>query len=135
MQGDECDSLIIGFGYAPNENGDFHLRFGPMNTENGRKRLNVLLTRARESIDFFCSVRSSDFKLSDNESINLLRQWIAFSERNESNNEVVFPYDLEPKIEGRTLVFNRIQNTLPTAREIVTLQSVLESRGWNVQFA
>jgi superfamily I DNA and/or RNA helicase len=135
VQGDECDSLIIGFGYAPNENGDFHLRFGPMNTENGRKRLNVLLTRARESIDFFCSVKASDFKLSDNESINLLRQWIAFSERSESNQELVFPYGLSPTIDGNTLTFDRIQTALPKAREVATLQNVLEQRGWNVQYS
>ena len=134
VQGDECDSLIIGFGYAPNENGDFHLRFGPMNTENGRKRLNVLLTRARESIDFFCSVKSSDFKLSDNESINLLRQWIAFSERSESSNQRMFPHGLKPRVEGNNLVFHRIQETLPNAREVATLQSVLEARGWIVNY-
>ena len=135
VQGDECDSLIIGFGYAPNENGDFHLRFGPMNTSNGRKRLNVLLTRARESIDFFCSVRSSDFKLSDNESINLLRQWIAFSETDFSASHVQFPYGLTPKIDGSTLTFNRIQEYLPNSREVATLQNVLENRGWDVSYA
>ncbi len=135
VQGDECDSLIIGFGYAPNESGDFHMRFGPMNTGNGRKRLNVLLTRARESIDFFCSIRSSDFKLSDNESINLLRQWIAFAEMDLAASEVQFPYGLTPTIDGKTLTFDRIQEFLPNSREVATLQSVLESRGWNVCYA
>ena len=135
VQGDECDSLIIGFGYAPKENGDFHLRFGPMNTENGRKRLNVLLTRARESIDFFCSVKASDFKLSDNESINLLRQWIAFSEKSESNQEIVFPYELAPKIHDNTLTFDRVQTALSKAREVATLQNVLEQRGWKIQYS
>lgn len=135
VQGDECDCLIIGFGYAPNENGEFHLRFGPMNTANGRKRLNVLLTRARESIDFFCSVRSSDFKLSDNESINLLRQWISFSETNSSTNHLSFPHGLTPKIDGSALTFNRIQDFLPNAREVATLQSVLESRGWKLHYS
>ena len=135
VQGDECDSLVIGFGYAPNETGDFHLRFGPMNTTNGRKRLNVLLTRARESIDFFCSVHSSDFKLSDNESINLLRQWIAFSEQNFSERELIFPHGLKPKIDGSSLVFDRIQELLPNAREVATMQGVLEYRGWKVSYS
>lgn len=134
VQGDECDALIIGFGYAPNEKGDFHLRFGPMNTANGRKRLNVLLTRARESIDFFCSVRSSDFKLSENESINLLRQWIAFSERDFSSEAIQFPHGLTPNIEGKTVTFDRIQSQLPNAREVATLQNVLEGRGWDVEY-
>ncbi len=134
VQGDECDSLVIGFGYAPNPGGDFHLRFGPMNTENGRKRLNVLLTRARESIYFFCSVKASDFKLSENESINLLRQWIAFSEKSESNRDVAFPYGLSPHVDGHSLTFNKIQTVLPKAREVATLQSVLEQRGWKLEY-
>lgn len=135
VQGDECDALIIGFGYAPNETGDFHKRFGPMNTANGRKRLNVLLTRARGTIDFFCSVRSSDFTLSDNESINLLRQWIAFSERAQSTETIAFPYGLSPTIDGNSIQFSRIQEVLSNARELSTLQGVLESRGWNVEYA
>ncbi|MFK7785713.1 MAG: AAA domain-containing protein [Crocinitomicaceae bacterium] len=134
VQGDECDSLVIGFGYAPNQDGDFHLRFGPINTENGRKRLNVLLTRARESIDFFCSVKASDFKLSENESINLLRQWIAFSEKSQSNGNVVFPYGLNPRVNGNSLTFDRIQTVLSKAREVATLQNVLEQRGWKVEY-
>lgn len=134
VQGDECDRLVIGFGYAPNEQGSFHLRFGPMNTANGRKRLNVLLTRSRESIDFFCSVRSSDFKLSDNESINLLRQWIAFSEKQDIMNHVQFPHELQPAINGKTLTFHQIQHKLASAREVATLQQVLENRGWMVAY-
>jgi superfamily I DNA and/or RNA helicase len=135
VQGDECDRLVIGFGYAPDETGNFNLRFGPMNTANGRKRLNVLLTRARETIDFFCSVRSSDFKLSENESINLLRQWIAFSETSQVRDETLFPHGLVPILDKTNqLNFSRIQEVLPMAREVVTLQSVLENRGWNISF-
>lgn len=134
VQGDECDALIIGFGYAPNELGDFHKRFGPMNTANGRKRLNVLLTRARGTIDFFCSVRSTDFSLSDNESINLLRQWIAFSESAHTSKTVAFPYNLTPKVDGNSIQFSRIQEVLSNARELATMQGVLEGRGWKVGY-
>lgn len=132
VQGDECDRLIISFGYAPNEDGDFHMRFGPMNTSNGRKRLNVLLTRAIQSIDFFCSVKASAFKLTDNESINLIRQWISFSEQYSETSTPEFPFGLQPKVIGNQLTFSRIQETLPNARELVTLQRALEQRGWKV---
>ena len=135
VQGDECDRLFVSFGYGKNEEGDFHMRFGPMNTTNGRKRLNVLLTRAIKSIDFFCSIQSSDFKLSDNESINLLRQWIAFSEKYSTSETLDFPFSLNPVIKENTLVFERIQETLPLAAELVTLERVLENRGWVVSYA
>ena len=135
VQGDECDRLIISFGYGPNEDNDFHMRFGPMNTVNGRKRINVLLTRAIKSIEFFCSVRSSDFKLSDNESINLLRQWISFSENYSADQSLTFPFGLQPTRYGNQLSFAKIHETLPLAQELVTLERVIENRGWKVKYS
>ena len=135
VQGDECDELIISFGYGKNESNDFYMRFGPMNTLNGRKRLNVLLTRARKEIHFFCSVKSSEFKLSENESINLLKKWIAFSESTPKKSSIQFPFDLSPDIKDNQLCFYAIQEKLPFAKEVTTLQSVLESRGWNVSYS
>jgi len=134
VQGDECDHLIISFGYAKNEDGEFHMRFGPMNTANGRKRLNVLLTRAIKSIHFFCSVQSSDFKLSDNESVNLLRQWISWSEHYTPKNEFLFPFGIQPDQHTTSLNFDRIHEKLPTAQELVTLQRVLLSRNWAITY-
>lgn len=134
VQGDECDHLFVSFGYAKNEDGEFHFRFGPMNTANGRKRLNVLLTRAIKSIRFFCSVKSTDFKLSDNESINLLRQWISFSENHAKNSKLDLPFGLNAEVNGNTITFDQIQKSLPNAREVATLQSVLENRGWKVKY-
>ena len=135
VQGDECDHLFISFGYARNEDGDFHMRFGPLNTANGRKRLNVLLTRAIKTIDFFSSVRSTDFKLSENESINLVRQWIAFAENYKDASELSFPFGMQPIRNENQLTFNKIQEALPNAREVVTLDRVLRSRGWKVAYS
>ncbi len=135
VQGDECDLLFISFGYAKNEDGDFHMRFGPMNTLNGRKRLNVLLTRSRQELHFFCSIKASDFKLRENESINLLKKWIAFSEQGSGLGGVRFPFDLQPEAEDEQLTFHAIQEKLPSAIELTTLQKVLESRGWRVSYS
>ena len=94
VQGDECDRLIISFGYAKNENGQFEMRFGPVNEKNGSKRLNVLFSRARKNIDFFASVKSEDFALSSNNSIRLLWRWFVFIEGEQlKQNEVVFPFE------------------------------------------
>ena len=105
-----------------------------MNSENGRKRLNVLLTRAIKSIQFYSSVRASDFKISDNESVNLLRKWIAFSESDVATDNIQFPFELKPKIDGNQLTFTAIHEKMNDAREIVTLHRVLEGRGWSVQY-
>jgi len=134
VQGDECDELYISFAYAKNVEDEFHHRFGPMNGSNGRNRLNVLLTRAKVQIHFFCSIKSSDFKLSENESINLLRKWIALSENYSEIKELVFPFNLSPTVIGNSLEFSEIQSKLSSADELVTLQSVLENRGWEVEY-
>lgn len=135
VQGDECDRLIISFGYGKNSEGEFHHRFGPMNTLNGRKRLNVLLTRARVHIDFFCSVQSEDFKLSENESINLIRQWIRFSENYVPQTNSFFPFKLSPTMNGNTLQFSEVYATLKEAKELVTIHRVLSERGWECAYA
>ena len=102
--------------------------------ENGRKRLNVLLTRAIKSIHFFCSIRSTDFRLSDNESVNLLRQWIAHSEFSDGDTVFELPFDLEYKTDNTTITLTRIQDKLKSAHELATLQHVLNNRGWTVQY-
>lgn len=134
VQGDECDCLFISFGFGKNEEGEFHHRFGPMNTVNGRKRLNVLVTRAKEQIFFFCSIRSIDFKLSSNESVNLLRQWIHFVETYQENELQSFPLNLEPEQHENELTFESIQNQVCSAKELVTLHNVLQKRGWKILY-
>ena len=134
VQGDECDILLISFAYGRNETGDFNMRFGPMNTLNGRKRLNVLLTRAIKRIEFFCSVRASEFKISDNESIELIRQWFSFSESYEATGFIEFPFELSPEVENEKVVFKNIQQKIPNAQELVTLHRALINRNWLAQY-
>lgn len=135
VQGDECDHLILSFGYARDTEGSFAMRFGPMNTANGRRRLNVLLTRARKKLDWFSSVQSTDFKLSDNESINLLRQWFLHLESFGKSDALALPFNLPFMTEGNTLTLVEGHKHLSEAREFVTFQQVMEARGWNIQYA
>jgi hypothetical protein len=80
VQGDECDELIISFGYGKNKEGNFEMRFGPINQIGGEKRLNVLLSRAKKEIHFFSSVRYNDFPQTKNGSVLLLKNWFAMLE-------------------------------------------------------
>lgn len=136
VQGDECDHLIISFGYGKDTEGNFAMRFGPMNTENGRRRLNVLLTRARKRLDFFSSVTYDDFKLSDNESIDLLRLWFAkaqFTGANETG--IQLPFDADFSVDKNVITLRKPHKHFEQAREFVTFQSVMEARGWKIQYA
>lgn len=135
VQGDECDHLIISFGYGRNSDGEFAMRFGPMNTENGRRRLNVLLTRVRKRLDFFTSVSYNDFKLSDNESVNLLRLWFGYIETVGAASSVIsLPLDTRFETNESELTLFEPNKALPSAREFVTFQQVMESRGWKLCF-
>ena len=134
VQGDECDFLIISFGYGKNEDNLFMMHFGPMNRSNGRKRLNVLLTRAIKTIDFFCSINSSDFKLTNNESINLMRKWVSFSESYKNQVDYLFPINNQPIIKGKEINFKSIHKSIPTAKELHTFTTVLSKRGWDIRF-
>ena len=134
VQGEECDELIVSLGYGKNEEGEFHLRFGPLNQANGHKRLNVLFTRAKKSIVLFTSVRSSDFKFTDNESVQLLKNYVFMAEQNQqSSTELCLPFGLNPEKTGSTLKFNHLYKKVTDAQEMVTLLHVLSQRGWDLR--
>ncbi|MEN9699971.1 MAG: hypothetical protein RLZZ301_1169 [Bacteroidota bacterium] len=80
VQGEECDVLLISFGYGKNENAVFEKRFGPMNQAQGAGRLNVLLTRARQELHFFSSVKASDFGTKTSSGSQLIKEWFDFLE-------------------------------------------------------
>lgn len=60
VQGDERDVIMISMGYGKAEDGKMSLNFGPINTEGGWRRLNVLVTRAKWKTVLVTSVRSSE---------------------------------------------------------------------------
>jgi very-short-patch-repair endonuclease len=61
VQGDERDLIIVSMTYGPEQpGGKVPQRFGPINRDNGWRRLNVLFTRARERMEIVSSMRSVD---------------------------------------------------------------------------
>ena len=50
VQGDERDTIILSVGYGPDQNQNVHSRFGPLNKKGGYRRLNVAITRAKDTI-------------------------------------------------------------------------------------
>lgn len=56
VQGDERDHMIISTTYGPNTAGRFYRRFGPLGQAGGGRRLNVLITRARQQIHLVTSI-------------------------------------------------------------------------------
>ncbi|RAP54755.1 MAG: hypothetical protein BZ137_00475 [Methanosphaera sp. rholeuAM130] len=63
IQGDERDIILISTGYGFDEKGHISMNFGPLNKDGGERRLNVLITRAKEQCVVFSNFKSSDLKV------------------------------------------------------------------------
>ena len=128
IQGDECDEIIISFGYGKNEFGAFELRFGPLNNEGGDKRLNVLLSRARKQLYFIHSVNSSDFSIHENSSIHLLKKWFEYME-NSTTKPQQLPLELVSSVENNLTITNWLDLS-SNLLDLLTYRSELTKRGW-----
>ncbi len=123
VQGEECDHLLISFGYGKNPEGKFEMRFGPLNLINGAKRLNVLFSRAKSSIEFVCSVKSSDFSASKNEGVIRLKDWFDLMENHSTSIS-----------EGKSNNpdFQSLLNEENEFYSFINRLDVLCDRGWNL---
>ena len=85
VQGDERDTIIFSVGYGPDSKGIISLNFGPLNRDNGEKRLNVAVTRAKYNIQVVSSMHAMDIDLSrtESEGVRLLREYLDFAENGE----------------------------------------------------
>lgn len=80
VQGDERDVIFIGTVYGKDEDGKFAQRFGPINGKSGKRRLNVLFTRAKERMETFSSIPIEVFTPNEtNEGATLLKRWLEYS--------------------------------------------------------
>lgn len=81
IQGDERDVIFISVGYGKDSSGSFSMNFGPLNNEGGERRLNVLITRARERCVVFSSIRAEeiDVQRSGARGVAALKHFLEFA--------------------------------------------------------
>lgn len=63
VQGDERDVILFSIGYGPDKDGKISMNFGPLNNSGGERRLNVAVSRARQEMYVFSTLKSSDIDL------------------------------------------------------------------------
>ncbi|MEQ8768567.1 MAG: DUF3320 domain-containing protein [Planctomycetota bacterium] len=63
VQGDERDVILFSITYGPDANGKVSMNFGPLNRAGGERRLNVAITRAREHLRVFSTLRPEQIDL------------------------------------------------------------------------
>jgi hypothetical protein len=82
VQGDERDVIFISIGYGRTPEGTVNLSFGPLNNEGGEKRLNVLITRAKQRCEVFTNLTADDIDLSKTESegVRALKNFLYFAQ-------------------------------------------------------
>ena len=82
VQGDERDVIFISLTYGKDRNGNFYQRFGPINRENGWRRLNVLFTRARQQMRIYSSMDSEMIAPGENAKpgVTALKSFLSYCE-------------------------------------------------------
>lgn len=92
VQGDERDVILISITYGPQEYGGRVLqRFGPINSEVGWRRLNVLFTRARKRMHVFSSFGAEDVVITDQSKrgVKALKDFLSYAESGHLNQPEV----------------------------------------------
>lgn len=82
VQGDERDIIIFSIGYGPDSNGNVSLNFGPINQSGGERRLNVAVSRAREEMIIFTSLKPYHIPKGDAiaKGVTALRNFLIYAE-------------------------------------------------------
>ncbi len=82
IQGEERDVMLFSLTYGPDATGRIGLNFGPLNLAGGERRLNVAVTRAREQLIVFGSVRAEQLDLARSGAVGVahLKQFLSFAE-------------------------------------------------------
>src|SRR5258708_19187703 len=110
VQGDERDVIFIGTVYGPEEPGARVMqRFGPINGVAGKRRLNVLFTRAKQKIVTFSSMTASDVMAEEhsNAGAYMLKRWLEYSASGVLDSGT--RTEREPDSDFEILVMNQIR--------------------------
>jgi len=83
VQGDERDIMYFSISYGPDMSGAVSMNFGPMNRDGGERRLNVAITRARQELRVFSSLKPDQMDLSRTQAhgVRDLKHFLEFAER------------------------------------------------------
>jgi very-short-patch-repair endonuclease len=81
VQGDERDVVFISIGYGKDPQGRISVNFGPVSADGGERRLNVLISRARQRCVVFSSIEAGDIRAdAAPRGTRMLREFLHFAE-------------------------------------------------------
>ncbi|WP_232479295.1 AAA domain-containing protein, partial [Roseomonas rosulenta] len=82
VQGDERDAIFISVGFTKIGQDPLRMNFGPVSSEGGERRLNVLITRAKKRCVVFSDITADDIDLARTDGIGgekALKTFLAFA--------------------------------------------------------
>jgi very-short-patch-repair endonuclease len=83
IQGDERDVIIFSICYGPDQTGKSSMNFGPLNRDGGERRLNVAITRAREELVVYATLRPEHIDLTRTNAVGVkhLKTFLDYASR------------------------------------------------------
>jgi hypothetical protein len=83
VQGDERDVIYFSVTFGKDAAGKLSMNFGPMNQAGGTRRLNVAVTRAKEAMHVFASLKPEQIDLSRTsaEGVRDLKHFLEYAQR------------------------------------------------------
>jgi very-short-patch-repair endonuclease len=119
VQGDERDSIFFSICYGPDMSGRVFMNFGPINREGGQRRLNVAITRAREEVLVFSTLRAEDIDLARTNArgVRDLKSFLDYAEKGPRTLAEAVEYNPEADFDS------------PFEREV---HDALVEKGWGV---
>ncbi|TGE26538.1 DUF3320 domain-containing protein [Hymenobacter metallicola] len=101
VQGDERDVILISIGYGRTREGYLSMSFGPLNGEGGERRLNVLITRAKQRCEVFTSLTADDLDLTRTpaQGVAALKAFLGFAQHGVLNQNQLTGRPMESPFE------------------------------------
>jgi len=107
IQGDERDVIFLSIGYGKDSTGQLYQNFGPLNQEGGERRLNVIITRARERCVVFSNFTHRDLKVTESSvlGVKILKLFLQYAESGDITCSTVSGGDSESPFEEAVYEF------------------------------
>lgn len=115
VQGDERDIVIISTVYGPDSNGHVFQRFGPINSEYGHRRLNVLFTRAKYYMNVISSLDPDKIVVTNGstQGVVAFKNFLSYAKTGRLGDEVISAGDREPDSDFEIFVAKKLQEKMP----------------------
>ncbi|MDO9273338.1 MAG: DUF4011 domain-containing protein [Rugosibacter sp.] len=117
VQGDERDVIYISTTHGRRPDGRFVMQFGPINKDQGWRRLNVLFTRAKKRVEVFTSMSPSDIRIDGNtpRGVQALKDYLVYARDGllEAPEITGKPFDSEFEISVAGMLTNKGYEVVP----------------------